>query len=172
MSAIIGIAISVTYAYLAKQQSKAPAVEASGRTLLRMSKVYLVTFVISALIALVCLVVPPFLADVDLGLVISVLAILILFGWGAMFCFLIYRNHFVAFDETGFQVRSLFGKQEVVEWAQVSRWKFNSFSGNLVIRTADGLKVKVSQHLVGLNSFLDTFELKTGLPPVLPGRKR
>jgi hypothetical protein len=85
-----------------------------------------------------------------------------IFGGLGVKLILLYLNHYLLFDDQFIQVRNAKGVVTSIDWDKLQTASFNSFSGYFVLSTKTGSKLKVHQHLVGLNKFIELLEVKKG----------
>ncbi|GAB4092006.1 hypothetical protein [Flaviaesturariibacter terrae] len=171
---IVGVAVSASLHYLNKTSAKQPEPGDDGKYLLRMNKLYHYVGLVGIVIAFVFAVVPPIADEPDLTMLVLILLMLLLFGGLGVHSFLLYRNHFLQFDDQVIRVRNPRGAARSVDWDSLQRATFQPFSGYLVLTTTDGSKLKIHQHLVGVQRFVTLLQAKKGwtagemrLPPNL-----
>ncbi len=83
-----------------------------------------------------------------------------LFGGIGAFFFLLYKFHFVQFDDKTIRVQDWRKQSVEIYWADIQDLKFNLFTGYIKL---SGLHqtLKLHQHLVGIKSFVDQLEKQT-----------
>jgi hypothetical protein len=76
-------------------------------------------------------------------------------------CVLFYRNHYLRFDNSKIEVRSLFGNTKTINWNEIKSANFNRLSGLITLKDESGQKIKMHQHIVGFATFISYLESKT-----------
>ena len=87
---------------------------------------------------------------------------LVLFGGLGFALLSFYKNHMVVFNETSIYVSSWRGLEKNMIWKEVVNAKFKAMSGYLVIYSKND-KLKIHQHMKGLNAFVLKLEEKSGI---------
>lgn len=88
---------------------------------------------------------------------------LLFFGGAGWLFILYYRNHQVVFDDTYIVVTGPFKKVTTSRWDKIVTTKFNNTTGLLTLTDEDGQKLRMNQHLIGLQKFTHLLTAKTGL---------
>ncbi|MEO1629025.1 MAG: hypothetical protein AAFV25_28025 [Bacteroidota bacterium] len=126
---------------------------------LRMHRMYAaigwVVVVFGLVISILCLVDDP-----DNNRWIAFFLLAIIGGLGGI-CLLFYYNHRLDFDKERIGVVSWTGSRKELHWEQVTNIRFNGFAGYLILEDKGGTRIKISQHMVGLRTFVDLIEEKT-----------
>ena len=152
----IGVAIiSSLTIYINNSASRSVIKENNEQTVLRVNRLYQIMGIIGILIALVYIATAVYYHEVFMYLM--AIAMVGLFGGFGVPCFLTYQNHTLRFDDEKMVVSDWMGKIKTVYWKDIKTIRFNRFSGYIVIKN-DKTQVKISQHLVGLKTFLDMME--------------
>jgi hypothetical protein len=160
--AAIVLTVALTLRYLHKSTSKSISTDDKGQFSIRMHKLYNIVGIISIVLCLVITIGPILAGESDIGIYIMTFFMFLLFGGLGLLCILYYRNHNVLFDTTSITVQSPFGKLKSTSWQKLAKASFNPTSGMLILTDSDGQKLKIHQHLVGLNKFIRMLEIKTG----------
>lgn len=156
------LTVSWVLTYLNKATTKEAVANERGTFLLRMHKLYYYLGILSLLIAVVFIIVPPFVDNMDLPMISVMFIVLVIFGGIGLMCVLYFKNHYLAFNDFQVEVSNQFGKVKTVLWADFIKVKFNPTLGLLVLTSKTGEKVKIHQHLVGLTQFVKLLEAKRG----------
>lgn len=88
---------------------------------------------------------------------------LFFFGGAGILLILYYRNHQVIYDDTYIVVTGPLKKVITSRWDKIVDTQFNSTTGLLTLIDEDGQKLRMNQHLVGLQKFTTLLAKKTGL---------
>ena len=132
---------------------------ANGETTLRLSKFYAILGYVC--LGIVLLAIGGALFEEDLTIWWAVLFLFLLFGGLGGACVLWYRNHQVAFTRHRLTVTDYRGKSETLRWEALTDVNYKPGWGYVYLHRAEGKPVKVSHHLVGLQSFLAMLEEQT-----------
>lgn len=162
--AILGLVLSLTFRYMNKLSRKQIPLDDSGKTRLRMSKLYNVIGY-SGIAFGVLIVVGPLIfvkEDPDGGYFLFLFVFLLMSGLGT-YSVMCYRNHVAVFDDTAVEVSNAFGKTNVMKWQEMTKISFNPFSGFITIKGRDDRSIKLHYHLIGIAGFVDKLRERTGL---------
>jgi hypothetical protein len=69
----------------------------------------------------------------------------------------------VVFDKTYIEVTSPLRKVTTSTWDKVVKTKYSHNAGLLTLIDSNGQKLKINHHLIGLATFVNLLESKTGL---------
>lgn len=175
MNAISSVAIVVAVMFMmrffAQQSKKAPSVDESGFTVLRLPMLYeIIGWVGMAIIALVTTSIFLFSANGtgDNSNIVGAVFGLIVFGSFFILSVLLIlsrRKSFIRFDNNIIEVHGITTKVKVINWKNV---KTVSFSGTKTLKLSDdNVKVGVAYSLVGFQSFVE--KMKQKVPPTVLG---
>lgn len=158
---IIGIAVSIAFAFLTKATAKSIAPNKNGLYNLSMNKLYGIMGFVGLIIGLLFLIFLPLTAEQNDSGILTIIILMLLIFWGTGIpCLLYYRNHNVTFDDKSIKTTNVFGKLKEIQWSDVLEIKFQALTGLLVLKT-NNETIKVHQHLVGLSKFIEHIEDKT-----------
>jgi len=87
-----------------------------------------------------------------------------LFGVLGAIIFLSGLRHEVFFSQQSVLVRDLRGRDRSFIWNEIATGKYHKLSNNLILVLKNGDRVKISQHLRGIDGFLLLLEQHTELP--------
>jgi hypothetical protein len=158
---LIIMTVIVTVSYLNKGSAKAIAFN-KEQYLLRVNKLYFYIGLFTILTSFVFAIVPPLVDPPDTAMLVAIFFMLLVFGGLGIKLILLYRNHYLLFDEEFVQVRDQKGVVTSTDWDKLQTASFNTFSGYLILSTITGSKLKVHQHLVGISKFMEGLEAKKG----------
>lgn len=137
----------------------------NGEFKLKMHKLYLIVGYVCCALGLVMLAMvfnDIFIRKViEAGQLIPIIFMFVMFGGLGFACVLWGRNHYIIFDENQIIVSSVYGKINKILWAEIVSIEFSNISGLITIKNAEGIKIKIQMHLLGLIEFLNTMERKT-----------
>ena len=153
---VIGAAIiSGLTIYMNNSANRLVVKKNNQQIVLRVNRLYQIMGIIGILIALVYIVMAVYFHELFMYLL--GIAMVGLFGGLGVPCFLTYQNHTLRFDDEKMVVSDWTGKLKTVYWKDIKDIRFKRISGHIVIKNSK-TQVKISQHLVGLKTFLDTME--------------
>lgn len=92
----------------------------------------------------------------------SLISFIIIGGFGFIIVFS-YKNHLIKFDSEKIEVTNIFAKKKLIYWNQLKSAKFSNFTNFISLKDNKDTKVKVHQHIVGLNQLLLMMESKTNI---------
>ena len=146
---------------LNKAAGKDVAPAPTGKTELRLHKLYLYLGYAGIAIATVFIGAAAWYRDTEL----YVIAFLMvgLFGGIGTLLLMNYRNHLLRFDDQWVTVHSWTGREQQVAWRDISAISFNAVSGYLLVE-GPFKTLKIHHHLVGLKSFVVKVEHRVGIP--------
>jgi len=170
---LIGIAVAVALAFLNKAASNQTTLNEFGWYELRMNRLYQIVGVLVGIMGLSFLYL--LIGERDSAAFITIVILSLGFAYLGLYCWLWYRNHRVKFNEETIKASNAFGKSNSIKWSEISKISYNSFSGLISVMDQQGAAVKIHQHLVGLNTFVEFMEQRTKwnakdlkLPPTKP----
>ena len=134
-----------------------PAV--NGNTTLRLPKFYAILGYVC--LGMVVLAIGGALYEGDPSIWWAVLFIFLLFGGLGGACVLWHWNHHVSFTRNQFTVTDYLGNPETLRWETLTDVTYKPGSGYVYLHRAERKPVKLSHHLVGLQSFLTMLEEQT-----------
>ncbi|WEK34618.1 MAG: hypothetical protein P0Y53_19195 [Candidatus Pseudobacter hemicellulosilyticus] len=158
LGVIIHAVILVVFFSLRKAGARAVVADKRGRILLRMPVFFAIFGYAGMLFGLAFFIGPPLSGEKDLLAFIGIGTMMWLLG---LACVLFYHNHFVLYDETTIETRSLFGKVTAIRWADIKDAGFISFIGLMTLTSRNGQKVGIHYLLKGIDQFLWVFARKT-----------
>lgn len=126
----------------------------NGSSILRMNKLYLVLGIFSCIVALFPLL-SIFEVETNKEEMETIVFLFFIFSIPGTITILLWRNHFVMYDEISIEVSTIFGKINKIYWTEVDKVYYNSFSGYLNIINNKGQKIKLHHHLNGTGKFLE-----------------
>lgn len=107
----------------------------------------------------------------SIGITVFAIAFILFIAGLGVYPILEGLNHKVVFNSSKFYVTNLFRKTTMHEWSQIQSISSGGSNGDLTIKFKDGSKVKVSQYLLGMRTFLEFLEARTGIA-LLHGKKK
>jgi hypothetical protein len=157
--AFIGVAVTAGFAFLNKAASKRTIKNEQGWYELRMNRLYQIVGVFVGLMGLSFL----FLIVGEKNAMALITILILSLGFAALgfVCLLWYVNHRLNFNEQIVSASDFYGKSTSLNWNDVSNITFNSVSGLIKLTGTNGSNIKIHQHLVGLNSFVELMEQQT-----------
>lgn len=161
---IIAVLVIASYKFLGKGTSQPITNTTEGIYVLTMNKFFKVFGWIMVIIGIAALLsIPVFAIEEEntLTMVVVIGLMGLTFGFLGLFLIKIFKTHSLTFDENTITVKNYFGKEIKGEWGEIEKIKFNGFTNLVVITLSNSQKLKCSQFLVGLISFLELAETKT-----------
>ena len=156
--AILVIVINVVIRHLNKKASHIVEGNDGEMITLIINKFYLYFAYLGFGLALLFIVF--FILESD-STTLPIFAIMIaLFGGIGAFFFLLYKFHFVQFDDKTIRVQDWRKRIVEIYWSDIQDLKFNLFSGYIKL-SGPHQTVNLHQHLVGIKSFVDQLEKQT-----------
>lgn len=152
-------AVKLALDYLNKASSKKVSKNENGWHELRMNRLYQFIGISTGILGLSFLYLT--IGEQYSSSLIIILVISLGFTGLGFTCFLWYRNHKLRFNNKTIITSNVYGKQNSLNWEDISNISFNGVSGQITLTNKAGNTVKAHQHLVGLSSFVELIELKT-----------
>lgn len=154
---IVIFAVTVIYGYLNRGAKTEIPQTNNGHFVLRMNKLYGIISVIGILLGLL-IAIMIITTNAPFIIAFIVLAIFLVTGIPLI---MIYKNHYLKFDNNIIEVQNYIGKVQSLEWKKIRNISFNYFTGFISITDNYGTRIKVHYHLVGFSSFIRTMEAET-----------
>lgn len=93
----------------------------------------------------------PGLISTDMLIMLIISAAFVATGYWTL---LVYKNHYVLYDDTEIVVVGLNRKKQSFTWAEISDLTFNTWSNHYILTLKSGEKVKIYKYLKGSNDFI------------------
>jgi hypothetical protein len=156
--ALPGLLTAVLILALGKYQLKAKPVEIQGRLQLKLDSTFgligaiLITLGVSLPFLFKLNINPdPGLISTDMLIMLIISAAFVAIGFWTL---LVFKNHYVLYDDTEIVVVGLNRKKQSFTWAEISDLTFNAWSNNYILTLKSGEKVKIYKYLKGSNDFI------------------
>jgi hypothetical protein len=156
VSIIVSVLVPLLLYFLNKASKQNIAASGEGHYKLRMNKMYLIIGAASALVGILCLLLPVLAEEYSLEIFIASGVMFLFFMGCAVPCIMWYKNHNLIFGEQGFIAENAYGKRQDMQWGDISQVSFSSFAGVVSVVDKQGNVAKAHQHLVGFSSFVKT----------------
>lgn len=160
---IVMVSMAIALTYLGKGANVTPVKGDEGYFELKMNKFYKVLGIVAIVCVVTFIVGSVAYNELDSELLLGIIIMTIILGVPGLICLLYVTKYRVAFNNEQIEVRNIYGKVVTVRWAEIVEAKYNHFSYFLHLKVSDGRKIKIHQHLIGINTFLDLLEKKRGL---------
>ncbi len=152
----VALAVGLAIGYL-NRGTKSQVVSDNGQYFLRMNKFYGAISILSIFLGLLIAIM---IIVTDEPLIVAIITLFIFLGLGIPL-FLLYKNHYLKFNNELIEVKNYLGSLKSIQWIDVQDVSFNHFSSLLTISDKQGNKIKIHQHIVGFATFIKTMEDKT-----------
>ena len=157
----ISLTTGIVFRYLKKSTQKSQLPLENGQYRLRIHKFYLILGLISFVVGLAMVIGSILTISPDITMYIMIFIMFLVFVGLGTLSILYYRNYYVQFDNSYVEVMNAFGKLSSMRWDEIKTAKFN-FNSGLLTLAGNGKRIKIHQHLVGINRFMNYLEKKTG----------
>jgi len=177
VSIIVSISVSLLLYFLNKASKKEALSLINGSYELRMNRAYQIIGIAGIFSGLIFLFVPVMISEYSLGIILATGLMFLFFIGISVPCLLWYKNHYVRFDNISVYSNDLYGRNQQINWKDITSASFKPFAGVMALSDRNGNAVKVHQHLVGFSTFMETLLIQrdrynfncTKLPPNTEG---
>jgi hypothetical protein len=158
---LITFVVSLTLYFLNKGAKDKVVQNENGEFRLKMHKLYLLVGYFCCALGILLFSLLFLINNIKVGALIPIIFMSIMFGGLGFACVLWGKNHYIIFDENQIIVSNVYGKINKILWTEIVSIEFSNTSGLITIKNADGIKIKIQMHLLGLIEFLNIMESKT-----------
>jgi len=158
---IVGLVTAALLTFLNKATQRPASLTVDGFYFLRLEKIYNTGGYISIALGIASLSGLLFKSAYEPVALFGIAVMFILFFGIGLSCVLLYRNHYVKFNDTDIEVSSLTGKAQHTTWKEITNVAYKQNSGHLTLITGSGKKIKIHHHLIGLGRFISFLEANT-----------